>query len=144
MEELRLRMEEEARSQAEKENLMGDRQTLASDERYGSSAYAVASKRHSPPLSSRSAVPTSQRLQSALQGRTPASYPSSSGLSRPLVDVPVPPQRVSRATRLVKYASHNGGFDRIPETEGFESEYGYGYHTGEETDTGMFSTSCSR
>ena len=134
MEELRARLEEETRSQEEKENLMNGRQSGVEDRMAGGSNLAVPNKRHSPPLSSRS-VSSSQRVQSALQARA-AAYASLSNSSRPLADVPLP-QRGNRATRAVKYApNHNAGFDRISESEGTEGDFGNGYYTGEETDPG--------
>jgi serine/threonine-protein kinase TTK/MPS1 len=133
IEELRARLAEDARSQDEKENL-GGRQLPIDDRITGGSNVAAASKRNSPPLASRS-ISTAQRVQSALQARA-AAYASLNNASRPLADVPLPPQRANRATRVGKYASsHNVGFERISESEGAEVDW-HEYYTGEETDTG--------
>ena len=121
--------------QEEKENLI-----TSSDGTDGVSSDGGAARRTSPRLVSRSAS-LSQVDGRATSGLSTRAYVSSlsgtGGLSRP----PLQPGRQimpgpSRAGRVLKYGVGGGGFDKINEHEGSESEVAYDY-VGEETDTGL-------
>lgn len=121
--------------QEEKENLI-----TSSDGTDGMSSDGGATRRTSPRLVSRSAS-LSQVDGRAISGLPPRAYvtslSSAGGLSRP----PLQPGRQimpgpSRAGRVLMGAKYGGGFDKINEHEGSESEVPYDY-VGEETDTGL-------
>jgi len=134
IEEIRARIEEDMRSQEEKENLISSNSGI--DEAPGtSSGLPSTSKRGSPPLASR-LVPASQRAPPAFPPRATA-YTEQSDV-RPLSEVPFP-QRDHRGRKLknAKFGSNfSTGFNRIEEVEGSESEAGV-ENTGEEVDTGV-------
>ena len=152
VDEIRARMMDEAQ-QEEKENIIGSDSAPAPEHPYTPAAGMGAGvKRHSPPLSSRSV--SSSRV--VLPTRSAYSA-STSSVSRPLIDVPVPQRgpharqilpgpnhagRIMKSGSVAKYAFSGGvvGFDRISEVEGseLEGERGdYPYGGGEETDTGL-------
>ena len=130
---LRARGDWDIHDQEEKENLIA-----SSDGTDGVSSDGGAARRTSPRLVSRSASLT-QVDGRATSGLSTRAYVSSlsgtGGLSRP----PLQPGRQimpgpSRAGRVLMGAKY-GGFDKINEHEGSESEVVYDY-VGEETDTG--------
>lgn len=134
---LRTRGEWDMHVQEEKENLI-----TSSDGTDGVSSDGGAARRTSPRLVSRSAS-LNQVDGRAISGLPTRAYVSSlsatGGLSRP----PLQPGRQimpgpNRAGRVLMGAKYGvGGFDKINEHEGSESEVAYDY-LGEETDTGLW------
>lgn len=124
--------------QEDKENLM-----TSSDGTDGVSSDGGAGRRTSPRLVSRSAS-LSQVDGRAISGLPTRAYVSSfsgaSALSRPPLQsgrqIMPGPSRAGRVLMGVKYGVGGGGFDKINEHEGSESEVAYDY-VGEETDTGL-------
>lgn len=134
---LRARGDWDTYGQEEKENLI-----TSSDGTDGVSSDGGVAKRASPRLVSRSAS-LSQVEGRAISGLPPRAYVSSltgsGGLSRPPLQpgrqIMPGPNRAGRVLMGAKYGAGAGGFDKINEYEGSESEIPYDY-VGEETDTG--------
>ncbi|KAF8133936.1 hypothetical protein EV363DRAFT_1397343 [Boletus edulis] len=132
---LRARGDWDIHVQDDKENLI-----TSSDGTDGVSSDGGAVRRTSPRLVSRSAS-LSQVDGRATSGLPPRAYVSSfsGGLSRPPLQpgrqIMPGPNRAGRVLMGAKYGAGAGGFDKINEYEGSESEVPYDY-MGEETDTG--------
>jgi hypothetical protein len=138
---LRARGEWDVHVQEEKENIIS-----SPDGTEGLSSDGGAQKRISPRLASRSAS-LSQVDGRAISGLPTRAYGSSlagaNAVSRPPLQpgrqIIPGPNRAGRVLKGTKYGVGAGGFDKINEHEGSESEVAYDY-AGEETDTG----SCAR
>lgn len=135
---LRARGDWDMHVQEEKENLI-----TSSDGTDGVSSDGGAARRTSPRLVSRSAS-LSQVDGRATSGLSARAYVSSlsgtGGLSRPPLQpgrqIMPGPSRAGRVLMGAKYGVGGGGFDKINEHEGSESEIAYDY-VGEEADTGL-------
>ncbi|KAF9221490.1 hypothetical protein BS17DRAFT_768481 [Gyrodon lividus] len=133
----RVRGEWDMHVQEEKENIVS-----SSDGTEGVSSDGAALKRVSPRLASRSAS-LSQVDGRAISGLPTRAYGSSlsgaNAVSRPPLQpgrqIIPGPNRAGRILMGAKYGAGAGGFDKINEHEGSESEVAYDY-AGEETDTG--------
>ncbi|KAG9315652.1 kinase-like domain-containing protein [Chiua virens] len=132
---LRARGDWDIHIQEDKENLM-----TSSDGTDGMSSDAGPARQTSPRLVSRSAS-LSQVEGRAISGLPTRAYVSSmsGGLSRPPLrpgrQILPGPNRAGRVLMGSKYGAGAGGFDRINEYEGSESEVANDY-PGSETDTG--------
>ncbi|KIK97065.1 hypothetical protein PAXRUDRAFT_137072 [Paxillus rubicundulus Ve08.2h10] len=123
--------------QEEKENIIS-----SPDGAEGLSSDGGAQRRISPRLASRSAS-LSQVDGRAISGLPTRAYGSSlagvNAVSRPPLQpgrqIIPGPNRAGRVLKGTKYGVGTGGFDKINEHEGSESEVAYDY-AGEETDTG--------
>ena len=118
----------------------------SSDGTDGISSDAGVARRTSPRLVSRSAS-LSQVDGRAISGLPTRAYVSSLSGSSALSRQPLQPGRQimpgpNRAGRVLKYGV-GGGFDKINEHEGSESEVAYDY-IGEETDTGLWLSRTER
>lgn len=136
---VRARGDRDMHFQEDKENLM-----TSSDGTDGVASDSAAGRRASPRLVSRSAS-LSQVDGRAISGLPTRAYVSSLSGAGALSRAPLQsgrqiipgPSRAGRVLMGAKFGVGGGGFDKINEHEGSESEVAYDY-VGEETDTGLW------